>query len=202
MPLAETACELMFQAFADRAEKPPEIVTTNLPISEWSHVIPNPWLCKALIDRLTDQAHIITTGTDSSGSAVPRRNGRRGNHEREDSKSAAELGLGPLSRSNTGGWANFVSTSGPIFIVTATLLEGDEVDVGHGGVPGRWWLRLTSSQLHCRPCRALCRQPICTANAAQTMWCAPGTDGLLCSGSSRAHGVRIVPCWRRRESRA
>lgn len=41
VPLAETACELMFQ------------------------VIPNPRLCKALIDRLTDQAHIITTGTDS-----------------------------------------------------------------------------------------------------------------------------------------
>jgi len=41
------------------------IVTTNLPFSEWSQVIPNPRLCKALIDRLTDQAHIITTGTDS-----------------------------------------------------------------------------------------------------------------------------------------
>jgi hypothetical protein len=40
-------------------------VTTNLPFSEWSQVIPNPRLCKALIDRLTDQAHIITTGTDS-----------------------------------------------------------------------------------------------------------------------------------------
>ena len=34
------------------------IVTTNLPFSEWSQVIPNPRLCKALIDRLTDQAHI------------------------------------------------------------------------------------------------------------------------------------------------
>ena len=41
------------------------IVTTNLPFSEWSQVIPNPRLCKALIDRLTDRAHIITTGTDS-----------------------------------------------------------------------------------------------------------------------------------------
>jgi DNA replication protein DnaC len=39
--------------------------TTNLPFSEWSQVIPNPRLCKALIDRLTDQAHIITTGADS-----------------------------------------------------------------------------------------------------------------------------------------
>jgi DNA replication protein DnaC len=50
---------------ADRAEKAAVIVTTNLPFSEWPQVIPNPRLCKALIDRLTDQAHIITTGTDS-----------------------------------------------------------------------------------------------------------------------------------------
>ncbi len=65
VPLAESACELMFQVIADRAEKAAVIVTTNLPFSEWSQVIPNPRLCKALIDRLTDQAHIITTGADS-----------------------------------------------------------------------------------------------------------------------------------------
>ena len=65
VPLAETACELMFQVIADRAEKAAVIVTTNLPFSEWSQVIPNPRLCKALIDRLTDRAHIITTGVDS-----------------------------------------------------------------------------------------------------------------------------------------
>jgi len=52
-------------AFAHRARQYP-IVTTNLPFSEWPQVIPNPRLCKALIDRLTDQAHIITTGTDRS----------------------------------------------------------------------------------------------------------------------------------------
>lgn len=65
VPLAETACELMFQVIADRAEKAAVIVTTNLPFSEWPQVIPNPRLCKALIDRLTDRAHIITTGADS-----------------------------------------------------------------------------------------------------------------------------------------
>jgi len=31
VPLAETACELMFQVIADRAEKAAVIVTTNLP---------------------------------------------------------------------------------------------------------------------------------------------------------------------------
>jgi len=65
VPLAETACELMFQVIADRAERAAVILTSNLPFSEWSQVIPNARLCKALIDRLTDRAHIITTGTDS-----------------------------------------------------------------------------------------------------------------------------------------
>ena len=52
-------------SFDNRAEKAAVIVTTNLPFSEWPQVIPNPRLCKALIDRLTDRAHIITTGADS-----------------------------------------------------------------------------------------------------------------------------------------
>jgi hypothetical protein len=58
------------------------------------------------IDRLTDQTHIITTGTDSYRFRRPRRNGRRGNHEREDSKAPLSWAEAQLSRSNTGGWAN------------------------------------------------------------------------------------------------
>ena len=41
------------------------IVTTNLPFSEWTTVILNARLCKALIDRITDRANIIETGTES-----------------------------------------------------------------------------------------------------------------------------------------
>ena len=37
----------------------------NLPFSEWTTVFPNPRLCKALLDRITDRAHIIETGTES-----------------------------------------------------------------------------------------------------------------------------------------
>jgi DNA replication protein DnaC len=40
------------------------IVTTNLPFSEWTTVVPNARLCKALIDRITDRAKIIETGTE------------------------------------------------------------------------------------------------------------------------------------------
>src|SRR5437762_2466089 len=49
----------------ERAERAVLIVTTSLPFSEWTQVFSNPRLCKALLDRITDRAHIIETGTES-----------------------------------------------------------------------------------------------------------------------------------------
>lgn len=63
--LAEAGAEMLFQVIAGRAEKAAVIVTTNLPFSEWTTVFPNARLCKAMLDRLTDQAHIIDTGKES-----------------------------------------------------------------------------------------------------------------------------------------
>lgn len=65
VPLAEIGAEFLFQVIAERAERATLIVTTNLPFSEWTQVFPNLRLCKALLDRVTDRAHIIETGTDS-----------------------------------------------------------------------------------------------------------------------------------------
>lgn len=65
VPLAEVGGELLFQVIADRSEKSALIITTNLPFSEWTQVVPNPRLCKALLDRITDRAHIIETGNQS-----------------------------------------------------------------------------------------------------------------------------------------
>jgi len=65
VPLAEVGAEFLFQVIAERAEKAAVLVTTNLPFSEWTQVIPNARLCKALLDRITDRAHIIETGTES-----------------------------------------------------------------------------------------------------------------------------------------
>jgi DNA replication protein DnaC len=65
VPLAEVGAEFLFQVIAERAEKTAVIVTTNLPFSEWTQVIPNARLCKALIDRIMDRAHIIETGAES-----------------------------------------------------------------------------------------------------------------------------------------
>jgi DNA replication protein DnaC len=65
VPLAEVGAEFLFQVIAERAERAAVLVTTNLPFSEWTQVIPNARLCKALIDRITDRANIIETGTES-----------------------------------------------------------------------------------------------------------------------------------------
>jgi len=65
VPLAEMGAEFLFQVIAERAERNAVIVTTNLPFSEWTQVIPNARLCKALLDRITDRAHILETGTES-----------------------------------------------------------------------------------------------------------------------------------------
>jgi DNA replication protein DnaC len=64
-PLADIGAEFLFQVISERAEKAALIVTTNLPFSEWTTVFPNPRLCKALLDRITDRAHIIETETES-----------------------------------------------------------------------------------------------------------------------------------------
>lgn len=65
VPLAELGAELLFQVISERAERAAVVITTNLPFSEWTQVFTNARLCKALLDRLTDRAHIIETGTDS-----------------------------------------------------------------------------------------------------------------------------------------
>ena len=65
MPLADIGAELLFQVVSERCERAALVITTNLPFSEWTQVFTNARLCKALLDRATDQAHILETGTES-----------------------------------------------------------------------------------------------------------------------------------------
>jgi len=83
IPLAEVGAEFLFQVIAERAEKAAVIVTTNLPFSEWTKVIPNARLCKALIDRITDRANIIETGAESYRfrRILEKRKGKNGDEE-------------------------------------------------------------------------------------------------------------------------
>ena len=79
VPLADIGAEFLFQVISDRAERAAIIVTTNLPFSEWTTVFPNPRLCKALLDRITDRAHIIDTGKSLSVSDAPWKGARSAN---------------------------------------------------------------------------------------------------------------------------
>lgn len=65
VPLQGAEAELLFQVLDERSERSALIVTTNLPFGEWTRVFPEPRLCKAVVDRLTFNAHIVETGTDS-----------------------------------------------------------------------------------------------------------------------------------------
>jgi DNA replication protein DnaC len=46
----------------ERSELSSIITTTNLPFGEWTKVFPEPRLCKAVVDRLAFNTHIIETG--------------------------------------------------------------------------------------------------------------------------------------------
>jgi len=65
LPLANHEAELVFQILAERSERGSVIVTTNLPFSEFTKVFPDKRLCAAVLDRLTHNAHIIDTGTQT-----------------------------------------------------------------------------------------------------------------------------------------
>jgi DNA replication protein DnaC len=63
--LDRRGAELLFQVFTEREEKSSIAVASNAPFSEWAQAFTDPRLCAAIVDRLTYNAHIITTGTGS-----------------------------------------------------------------------------------------------------------------------------------------
>ena len=57
--------ELLFQVITAREERASIAIATNLPFSEWGTVFPDPRLVAAIVDRVTFNAHILETGTQS-----------------------------------------------------------------------------------------------------------------------------------------
>jgi DNA replication protein DnaC len=57
--------ELLFQIITEREERASVALATNLPFSEWGTVFPDPRLVAAIVDRVTFNAHILETGTQS-----------------------------------------------------------------------------------------------------------------------------------------
>lgn len=58
--------ELLFQIITEREERASIALASNLPFSEWGSVFPDdPRLVAAIVDRVTFNAHILETGTQS-----------------------------------------------------------------------------------------------------------------------------------------
>ena len=57
--------ELLFQIITEREERASIGLATNLPFSEWGTVFPDPRLVAAIVDRVTFNACILETGTQS-----------------------------------------------------------------------------------------------------------------------------------------
>ena len=57
--------ELLFQIITEREEKASIACASNAPFSDWDKTFTDPRLAAAIVDRLTFNAHIIQTGTDS-----------------------------------------------------------------------------------------------------------------------------------------
>jgi DNA replication protein DnaC len=65
LELDKAGAKLLFQIFTDREERRAMAVASNAPFSEWKHTFTDPRLCTAIVDRLTYNAHIIETGSQS-----------------------------------------------------------------------------------------------------------------------------------------
>lgn len=63
--LDSRGAELLFQIITEREERASIACATNAPFSEWGATFTDPRLAAAVVDRLTFNAHIINTGTDS-----------------------------------------------------------------------------------------------------------------------------------------
>jgi len=78
LELDKTGAKLLFQIFTDREERRAMAVASNAPFSEWKRTFTDPRLCAAIVDRLTYNAHIIETGTQSFRLAQSRNRAENG----------------------------------------------------------------------------------------------------------------------------
>jgi hypothetical protein len=74
-------------------------VGAALPFSEWTQVIPNVRLCKALLDRITDRARILETGAESYRF---RRQGTNRREERRETPGGNQIAMEMPARGKHG----------------------------------------------------------------------------------------------------
>ncbi len=65
VPFSKEGAQLIFQILAERHERKPVIITTNMGFGDWTQIFGDANLTAALLDRITHNAHVINSTWES-----------------------------------------------------------------------------------------------------------------------------------------
>jgi DNA replication protein DnaC len=65
VPFSKEGAQLIFQILAERHERKPVMITTNMGFADWTQIFGDPSMTAALLDRITHKAHIINCSWES-----------------------------------------------------------------------------------------------------------------------------------------
>jgi DNA replication protein DnaC len=65
VPFSKEGAQLIFQILAERHERKPVIITTNMGFGDWTQIFGDPSMTAALLDRVTHKAHVINCSWES-----------------------------------------------------------------------------------------------------------------------------------------
>jgi DNA replication protein DnaC len=65
VPFSKEGSQLIFQILAERHEKKPVMITTNMGFADWTQIFGDPSMTAALLDRVTHKAYVINCSWDS-----------------------------------------------------------------------------------------------------------------------------------------
>lgn len=78
VPFSKEGAQLIFQILAERHERKPVIITTNMGFGDWTQIFGDANLTAALLDRITHKAHVINCDWDSYRLKETLKNKKRG----------------------------------------------------------------------------------------------------------------------------
>jgi DNA replication protein DnaC len=65
VPFSTEGAQLIFQILAERHERKPVMITTNMGFGDWTQIFGDPSMTAALLDRITHKAHVINCRWES-----------------------------------------------------------------------------------------------------------------------------------------
>jgi DNA replication protein DnaC len=65
VPFSKEGAQLIFQILAERHERKPVMVTTNMGFGDWTQIFGEPSMTAAILDRITHKAHVIDCNWES-----------------------------------------------------------------------------------------------------------------------------------------